>query len=164
MAKVAKGFSKLKGATIIQVDATAINEVFLRDDAGNYYIIEAGISSLSLRKYKVVEVEHPQEALKRTRLRIAQATAQERATVMEILGGVESVLPGSCRYKSYEAIADTKTIHWVTQESGTYESKLAAAEIVKVLKANGLKGWIVKVVVRDDYCGDDTKWHCKLKS
>jgi hypothetical protein len=59
-----RGFNKLKGVTITKINAKAINEVALFDDAGNFYVIGSetgplGIPVLTLTKHKEQKYELP---------------------------------------------------------------------------------------------------------
>ena len=88
----------------------------------------------------------------------------EQKEIKKILGKIENQLPYEARFKSWDVYALKKTIEWVTQESSPWESKEAAFIIARVLrKAKLAKGWTVKVTIRDEYRGDNTKWHAKVK-
>jgi hypothetical protein len=89
---------------------------------------------------------------------------QEEAVVMSVLRKVEGFLPYECRYKFYDTHQETRTADWITQESSTREGKEAAKIIAKQIQKAGVKGWTVRVVIRDDYDGDQTKWQGKAKS
>ena len=84
--------------------------------------------------------------------------------IKKILGSVEDDLPYAARYKNWEVLPNTKEVHWVTQESGPKESSEAARIIAKQIRVQGVKGWTVKVVLRDDFDGEKTKWHAKVKT
>ena len=74
---------------------------------------------------------------------------EEEITVRNVLRNIEDDLPYECRYKEYNVFANKKTVEWVTQESSPHQSLLAAEEIADALKHAGLRGWTVKVVLRD---------------
>ena len=91
-------------------------------------------------------------------------SSQEAKTVDKILSSAESKLPRSCRYKSYGQADDVKTVDWVTQESTDEEGKQAAEIIAGLIRDAGVHGWEVRVTIRDDYRGTNTKWQGKATS
>lgn len=76
----------------------------------------------------------------------------------KILSGAEGHLDRECRYKDYEFDVDKKTVEWVTQESDEGQSQEAAETIAKLFTNAGLTGWTIKVVVRDEWDGEDSPW------
>lgn len=91
--------------------------------------------------------------------------AQQEKIVKKVLSKVESDLPHDCRYKSWDTFPSKKEAHWVTQESNESQGEQAAKTIAKAIRAAGVKGWTVKVTIRDDYTGPDMKtWQGKAKS
>jgi len=89
----------------------------------------------------------------------------EERIIRKVLANIEDDLPHEARYKSWDTDSYKKTIDWITQESNAAESQAAARTIAKAIRKAGVKGtgWTVRVVVRDDYRGDKTKWHIKVK-
>ena len=89
----------------------------------------------------------------------------EERIIRKVLANIEDDLPRAARYKSWDTDSYNKTIDWVTQASNAAESQAAARTIAKAIRKAGVKGtgWTVRVVVRDDYRGDKTKWHTKVK-
>lgn len=89
----------------------------------------------------------------------------EERIIRNVLKQAEQHLSRSARYKSWDTDHYNKTIDWITQESSPEESKQAAKTLVSLIRKAGVKGtgWTVRVVIRDEYKGDKTKWHAKFK-
>jgi nucleotide-binding universal stress UspA family protein len=89
----------------------------------------------------------------------------QTSIVEKVLRKAERELPHECRYKSFETLQSMKEVEWVTQESSDEQGKEAAKTIAKLIRAAGVKGWTVKVTIRDNYHGGvKTKWQGKAKS
>jgi hypothetical protein len=89
----------------------------------------------------------------------------QTSIVEKVLRKAEAALPHECRYKSFEALQSMKEVEWVTQESSDEQGKEAAKTIAKLISKAGVKGWTVKVTIRDNYHGGvKTKWQGKAKS
>lgn len=89
---------------------------------------------------------------------------QEEKIVKGVLRDAEDHLPHECRYKSYDVSKSDKTVDWVTQESSDSDGNSAAKAIAKMIKKAGVRGWTVRVTIRDNYRGTNTKWQGKAKS
>lgn len=84
MGKVAKGFDKLKGVKIEEVFAHAINEITLKGDDGNFYVIESepgplNIPMLSLKKRKETLYERPDTKSKVAPKKKAKAVSADKS-------------------------------------------------------------------------------------
>jgi hypothetical protein len=117
-----------------------------------------------LNEAKKAEVKKPGTALAlKAGTAVALTPQAEKKIVTKVISNAEDDMPHEYRYKSYDVL-DDKTVHWVTQQTSPKESAAVAQTLVRMLRKAGVKGWTVKVVIRDDYIGDKTKWHAKLKS
>lgn len=71
--------------------------------------------------------------------------------------GVQDYLDHDCRYKDLDVDWNGKVVRWVTQQSSDGQSQDAARMIARTMKKAGFPGFLVKVVVRDDWGDDDKK-------
>lgn len=94
------------------------------------------------------------------RLLINESGMRDEDLIRSILFNVEKDLPDDARYKSFDVLASSKTVIWITQQSSERQSKEAANIIASKLANAGFRGWTVKVVLRDLYRGEDdeTPW------
>lgn len=86
---------------------------------------------------------------------------EEKSIIQSTLRNIEEKLPHSARYKSRDVDYNKRVVYWVTQESSPRESQIAADTIAHELAMQHIKGWLVKVVLRDEYRGTEdhnTPW------
>lgn len=84
---------------------------------------------------------------------------QERKIVDKVLDRAESELDHDARYKNVEVSTDKKEVEWITQETSPEGSAAAAKILARLIRKAGVKGWKIKVVLRDLYNGDkSTPW------
>ena len=101
-----------------------------------------------------------------------KSQADEEEVIGEVLSTIETQLDDECRYKSYYVDKSNRIIYWITQESSPRQSQIAADTIARELAMQHIKDYVVKVVLRDLYQGDEdskTPWqvaytdHVKLE-
>jgi hypothetical protein len=90
-----------------------------------------------------------------------QDAAEEKRIIRTILQNIEEKLPHAARYKSYDVDNHKRIIYWITQESSEHVSQDAADIIAQELAMNNIHGYLIKVVLRDLYRGNEdhkTPW------
>lgn len=86
---------------------------------------------------------------------------EEMSVLNRAMRNMEDKLDHEARYKSWDVDESKKIIYWITQETSPRESQIAADTIAHELAMLHLKGWLVKVVLRDEFRGyddHDTPW------
>lgn len=81
------------------------------------------------------------------------SSKEEMEVIRNVLRNIEGALPDSARYKTWDIDSNKRIVYWVTQESSPRESQIAADTIAHELAMQHLKGWLVKVVLRDEFRG-----------
>lgn len=99
-----------------------------------------------------------------------ESAKAEATKVDDILTAeAEDALSKDAMYKHWSVNKKTKEVEWVTQATGARGTQEAAEVLAGILTKHGIKGWTVKVCVRDDYNPDNhpripaTPW-VKVKS
>jgi hypothetical protein len=109
--------------------------------------------------------EEPSKSPEAVRRPAVEAKRVSEKEVEAALRGAERYLDHEARYKQWDVSVSDKTVFWVTQETYSPEQKkMAARTLAQLLKNADIRGWTVKVTVRDDYSGygkdadKESKW------